>query len=300
MTPSVRVLLGGLIDYAGLFPPAALDMAEAVRRFASYRTGPHAWMLGRLVVPASRLDEFEVALSDTLMTSPQAELWQVSLLAAPPYEDVVARIWDFNGRHGACGTREAVIDAVEIKASTAAEVERAADAFPAGIEFFVEAPAVNALTGLIDTMARCRATAKLRTGGTSAEQIPSTIGLATAMLVCHQAGLTFKATAGLHHPLRSARPLTYDADSPRAMVHGFFNVLVAAGVIAAGWTDTAGAAEVLAEDSPDILRVGEDAVAWRGYRLTLRDLRAARRFFRSFGSCSFEEPIAGLDHLGFL
>ena len=55
----LRILLRGLIDYAGLFPPASLDMADAVRNYAAYREGEHAWALGRFVVPAARLEEFE-------------------------------------------------------------------------------------------------------------------------------------------------------------------------------------------------------------------------------------------------
>src|SRR5437868_3433140 len=49
---SAEALLTHLIDYAGLFPPAALPMADAVRNYASYRDGESAWMLGRFVVPA--------------------------------------------------------------------------------------------------------------------------------------------------------------------------------------------------------------------------------------------------------
>src|SRR5688500_1293567 len=50
---SLRALLDGLIDYAGLFPPATLDMQAAVARYARYRAGERAWMLGRFVVPSS-------------------------------------------------------------------------------------------------------------------------------------------------------------------------------------------------------------------------------------------------------
>src|SRR5512136_2844559 len=99
MWPSLRALLGGLIDSAGLFPPAALAMPEAVRRYAAYRAGPHGWMLGRLVVPAARLEELERALAGVVENAPRVEPWQISVLAAPPFDAVVARIWDFNGRH---------------------------------------------------------------------------------------------------------------------------------------------------------------------------------------------------------
>ena len=57
MTASIRALLEGLIDYAGVFPPATLPVAEAARNFARYRGGADAWMLARFVFPARRLAE---------------------------------------------------------------------------------------------------------------------------------------------------------------------------------------------------------------------------------------------------
>lgn len=59
MTASLRALLAGVIDYAGLFPPAQLPLEEAVRNYARYRTEPESWMLGRFVCPAARLAELE-------------------------------------------------------------------------------------------------------------------------------------------------------------------------------------------------------------------------------------------------
>ena len=53
----VRRLLDGAIDYAGLFPPAALGMDAAVENYLAYRTSAQASMLGRFVAPAARLDE---------------------------------------------------------------------------------------------------------------------------------------------------------------------------------------------------------------------------------------------------
>lgn len=61
MNKPLRFLLENLIDYAGLFPPAELPMAEAVKNFAAYRQSEHSWMLGKFIVPASRLEEFEQA-----------------------------------------------------------------------------------------------------------------------------------------------------------------------------------------------------------------------------------------------
>ena len=58
--------MAGLTDYAGLFPPAELGMREAVRNYAEYLNGPDSACLGRFIVPADRIDEFEIAASDLL------------------------------------------------------------------------------------------------------------------------------------------------------------------------------------------------------------------------------------------
>jgi hypothetical protein len=57
-------LLRDLIDYAGLFPPASLDMAAAVANYDSYSRSEWNWILGRFIVPVARLGEFEEALPD--------------------------------------------------------------------------------------------------------------------------------------------------------------------------------------------------------------------------------------------
>jgi hypothetical protein len=52
-----RALLERLIDHAALFPPASLPLAEALAVDRRARESEHAWLLGRFVVPASRLAE---------------------------------------------------------------------------------------------------------------------------------------------------------------------------------------------------------------------------------------------------
>ena len=58
---TTHTLIAGLIDYAGLFPPASLSMKAAVKEYARRRQSPEAWLLGRFVVPADRLEEFDIA-----------------------------------------------------------------------------------------------------------------------------------------------------------------------------------------------------------------------------------------------
>ena len=71
-------LLSSFVDYAGLFPPAGLSMGDAVAAYAADRTGRDAWMLGRFVCPAARLDELAVAAAPR-WTADDAP-WRVSAL----------------------------------------------------------------------------------------------------------------------------------------------------------------------------------------------------------------------------
>jgi hypothetical protein len=52
-----RALLQRLIDHAALFPPASMSMLEALAEDRRARESEHAWLLGRFVVPASKLAE---------------------------------------------------------------------------------------------------------------------------------------------------------------------------------------------------------------------------------------------------
>jgi len=142
--------------------------------------------------------------------------------------------------------------------------------------------------------------AKIRMGGPTPEAIPATERVARMLAEMAARRLPFKATAGLHHPVRSLQPLTYEAESPRALVHGFFNVFTAA-IFAWRGMDASGLIEILEEKDPGAFVFGEEQMRWRGRLLSVSEIRAARlQFAHSFGSCSFEEPVSELRQLGFL
>ena len=91
---SVKTLLAGAIDYAGLFPPSQLSMEEAVVNYAKYRGSEESWMLGRFVVPVARLDELKEAASQ--FVEREKEPWRVSALAAEDIYDTFKRLTRFN------------------------------------------------------------------------------------------------------------------------------------------------------------------------------------------------------------
>lgn len=149
----------------------------------------------------------------------------------------------------------------------------------------------------LGAVAAAGAFAKVRTGGLTPEAIPSVAEVATFVCACAERRVAFKATAGLHHPVRAEHPLTYAPDAPRAVMHGFLNVFLAA---CFAWHGELDIEPVLAETDPAAFRFDERA-HWRARSLSAEQVRDARaNFCHAFGSCSFEEPVGDLEALGLL
>ncbi|MDQ8145889.1 MAG: hypothetical protein P3A27_07450 [Gemmatimonadota bacterium] len=287
----VATLLAGLIDYAGLFPPAALSMSDAVARYAEHRRGADRAMLGRFVVPAARLAEFTAAVDRLPFGAPTpAEPWALAVLAAATDAPMLRTFVD---AYGSC----LLADVVEAKAEDVATIEGLATAFGPAVMVYVELPLHPDPTPLVTALARLGLRAKVRTGGLTPEAIPAAGDLRRFLATCVDAAVPFKATAGLHHPLRGEHPLTADAAGPRAMMFGFLNVFLAAAFLHAG-VDADAVAPLLEERDPSAIVVGPDALRWRTLTLTTRELAAFRRTCgASFGSCSFDEPVHDLTGL---
>jgi hypothetical protein len=139
--------------------------------------------------------------------------------------------------------------------------------------------------------------AKVRTGGITPDAIPSVDSVAAYIIECAERRLPFKATAGLHHPVRAAHRLTYQPDARSAMMHGFINVFIAA---AFAWHGEREIHPILSETDPSAFRF-DDRAHWRDLALSSEEIDQSRRnFAHSFGSCSFDEPIEDLRILGWL
>jgi methylmalonyl-CoA mutase cobalamin-binding subunit len=271
-------------------------MEGAVSEYAARRRSAEAWMLGRFILPASRLSEFLEAARAHLPETASAGPWALSALLGADVHQASALVASFNASHAG----RAVVDTVELKASGKDEAAAALDALPAGLSAFVEAPLDGDLGSVLPLLRERGARAKVRTGGVVPEAIPAQTALARFIAACAEAGVAFKATAGLHHPIRSERALTYAKDSPRAVMHGFLNVF-AAGAFARPRTSLADLEAVLAEENPNAFRLDDEALAWRHLRVPTDAIAAARKgFATSFGSCSFGEPVADLEALGIL
>jgi hypothetical protein len=235
---TLRSLLTNLIDYAGLYPPASLPLPTVAENYGRYLNSPDAWILNRLVLPLSKLNEVHLGPN-----------WRVTLLTD---QDP--------------GPLPQQIETLETKGDRRLSLPT-----------YCEAP----LDSITDAFA------KIRTGGITGDATPPAPDLADFL---HQAAarrLPFKATAGLHHPIR-------------ASMHGFINVFVAAAFAWHGM-DRESLILVLEESHAEAFEFRDDHMRWRGLQLSSDQIRTARRdFAHSFGSCSFEEPLDDLRRLGWL
>jgi len=298
-TASLRALLEGTIDYAGLFAPASLDMRTSVGNYSRYRNHPQHWALGRLVLPVARLDEFMNAQEDAV-----SEPWHLSGIVSAAIASDLAAVDEFNRK--ASG---AVIDSVEVRACNLEEIELIRIHRPAGATVLYEITPERAdeLLPILRSIGGC---AKLRTGGVVAEAFPPVEHMAEFIACCAELGVPFKATAGLHHPLRCMRPFTYEPDAPEGWMHGFLNLFTASAIAwcavrSGNAVPRAALATCLADTERANWHFGEDALTWSGDREPVRidsdALRLTRsRLALSFGSCSFEEPMQDMCELDLL
>jgi len=293
---SVRVLLEGAIDYAGLFPPSQLSMSEAVINYALNRAGQHNWMLGRFVLPVARLSEF-LDIASHYFTSAGQRGWRLSVLAGENINDTIRQIANFNEQNSA----NVVIDSLEVKANTVSKIENTVSALPPNLTTYFEVGIGENFVDLVSTLAFRQQRAKIRTGGVVPEDFPKSAEVIKFVRACVGANVPFKATAGLHHPIRCYRPLTYAADGPKGTMHGFLNLFLMTGFARKSFKPKR-LEELMEEEFDEVFRFEEPRISWRDSNvLDIFDLQQLRLAgITSFGSCSFDEPVADLHSLGIL
>jgi hypothetical protein len=293
---SVRTLLAEIVDYAGLFPPSQISMPEAVINYATYRNSNYSWMLGRFVLPVARLDEF-METAEEFIQSDSQNPWRLSVLAGEDIYQTIRQIEDFNAKYAP----RVACDVLEVRANTESKIENTVNALPPFLTAYFEIPTDERLPDLVTALAIQRQRAKIRTGGITKDEFPPTRTIIRFIRTCLAANVPFKATAGLHHPLRCFRALTYEVDAPKGTMNGFLNLFLATGFARAGYKPII-LEEILEDEFEESFEFTDNGVAWHGdYFLTTWQLGFVRqKSIVSFGSCSFVEPIADLQEIGLL
>ncbi|MFO0965328.1 MAG: hypothetical protein U0793_07040 [Gemmataceae bacterium] len=325
MYASVQALLAHIVDYAGTFPPASLPLDTSVRNFGKYLQEPQAWLLGRLICPADRLSDIvplvqEITLPDRTIAlsilgrggKNETEFFDnvdkdtADMLVFAGALPGLVRLEGYEVRVPA-----PFFDPPEAPPLHAALATLSATLDKTGLPLapFVEASAPHraALQTLITALQQDRASLeaaarkttrpcglKLRTGGLEPAAFPGAELVAAILAGCRKTQVPFKATAGLHHPIRR-----FDK-TVQAKVHGFINVFVAACLSHAHDLPVVDLQSALEEEDAGAFVLDDGGITWRGHRLSNEQIAKARTMFISFGSCSFDEPRDDLRTLRWL
>jgi hypothetical protein len=295
---SARILTEEIIDYAGLFPPAGLEMSRAVPNYGTYLTGPDAAMLGRFILPANRLSEFSRNASGKLPTHHAAREWRLSALLGDDFRRDIQEVLTFNSQHWAgAELGHAVVDTVEVKGTDVKRIKTISEYVPGFCRVFVEIPASELQPKLLDAVRSAGFGAKIRTGGVEQSSFPPSSAVIAFMEACRERSLAFKATAGLHHIVCGSYPLTYDVGAEKGEMFGFLNVFLAAAFLFHGLSSSE-AEVILREKDANAFHFLPDSISWKDKSLSISQIASARaQFAVSYGSCSFTEPVQELKKL---
>lgn len=300
--------MSGIIDYAGLFPPASLNLHNSISNFVEYRGEADRWMLSSFVCPASRLADLEayrdVLASDgphpfSVLGAPSTALDEWITATKTLREaldsfhkslgDVAAtRAVEVKLPLAVAGNsekrKEAVVTLFDIFSDSPEAFDIFVEVSPAGSASVVRELALELLKQERNSdSARCAL--KLRTGGVTPPEIPATDSVAAFILECRDAGIRFKATAGLHHPLR------HFSTSVGTTMHGFMNVF--GGAMAAAEHDLSHTQlrEILEVELPNYFAFSDDGLQIGELTIDTERVQILRQnVATSFGSCSFDEP----------
>jgi hypothetical protein len=314
MKSCAHALLEGIIDYAGLFPPAELGMEDAFSRYLEHRRSEKGWMLARFVCPAGRLGELDALI--------EAEARDASPIAVAVLGTGGATLDDFVDAveadaaliRGLIARHKGRVsaDVYEVKlpqaGGAAVAVEKAWRKLTGNgsvemMPFFEVSllgewrPRLPAAAAAVRDAARTagsghRLGLKIRCGGLEAVAIPEPMAVAAAIATCRATGVPLKATQGLHHPFR------HTDETLGAVVHGFLNLFTASAMAHAHDVPVTVLTEIVADTDPRSFVIGSDRLAWRDLEATAEEVAAARAgMLTSFGSCSFSEPRDDLEAL---
>ena len=335
MKESLRTFMNGLIDYAGLFPPADLPLNEAINEYISQIKSDNSQMLSRFIIHTSKLNDLDEFMPLFANIGPL----RLSVLGGGGNKDDeylnkinqnIANINDYREKHG----NKIKIDVMECKMpsnspskSTMEKVTTSlnknglthyhefAELPPVGMNYSTEIddsswdkeilPTVELLSNLDN------AGIKLRCGGIVKEAFPSVEQVAAMIQTCVIIGIPMKFTAGLHHPIR------HFAEEYDEFMHGFVNTF-GAGILATTFPKPTNSQEkyrmfillshMIDEQNAENFSFTNNSMTWKvgddrdtQFEIDAEKIENARRnSMISYGSCSFQEPIDDLKQLGWM
>lgn len=296
-----------LIDYAGLFPPASLNLTDALNEYESYLPCADNWMLGRFIIPAAQLADLPT-LSSAWHFSVLGRSASTALEFAQGLELDLSQLKDFRKTQ----TASADVFEVRLPLSALASSDELLELINSAshkltnqndLTVFYEIPVDDswrenmemtiAALSQLNKQSGHRNGFKLRCGGVVASAFPTTEQIAHALILCRDQDVPFKATAGLHHPIRHYN------ESAQTKMHGFINVF-GAGILAHIHQLTEEKIiAILNDEDPRNFDFTESNFTWKNLPADSAQIASIRQNgLISYGSCSFDDPRKDMQKLG--
>ncbi len=279
----------GFVDDAAMFPPGNAAPQEAVEAHRRYRAQPIGPLLGPLLCADTRLPEVTAALSGTRHQTP-VPLGVVVTGGAGAIGPALR--WASGAPRATLTSVETALrDEDDLAHNARRVVTVLSNELPAEATAFIEVPRIGSRSpsptweSALDVIAESGHCVKYRTGGPDRDAFPDEAELASFITAALDRELAFKCTAGLHHAIRSTAPGPIEQ-------HGFLNILLATRASLDGAAPDEVADVLASRESGEIVSGMEQLNGAAG--------TSARRWFRSFGTCSITEPVEDLVALGLL
>ena len=287
------------VDYAGLFPPASLTVEEAVEGYRRNRASSSAWVSGRFLVRATQLEELARVVTSSMTVDDGP--WEVGVVFDAPAPEAASHAAAFHAEMEPALTvaaAEARIgdpshQGVLALVTTIGSINPDVVAFLEVLRSTDIRPQIETV-GAVLAEAGMAGGAKLRCGGVTADLFPTSEEVASFITCAVDASVPFKATAGLHLPIRR-----FD-ETLDVWRHGFVNLLIATAAATAG--EPAGVVhDIVVETDPDAFGISPAFATWRNLTFPGSAIRRMRQHnFIAYGSCDFDEPVEALADMSLL
>ena len=327
--------MDGLIDYAGLFPPAKLSLEEAINEYISHFSDQKKWMLGRFIIPISQLNDLEKFIPKFN----DIGILRLSVLSVQSNSDKefleqtkkeISIINEYRRKHvgkvaievietklpSQLPSKEVMTNIVKLLNSNDLEHYHEFPELPyVGINYATnedEGDWDEKITPTIKMISKLKSTGiKLRCGGIVKEAFPSVEQVAAMIQNCSIYQVPLKFTAGLHHPIR------HHSGEYGTEMHGFINMFSASAfastfpkpdneqekfrmfILLSHMIDCQNESDFDFTDDKMTWKVGDDRDS--RFEISKETIEQSRENTAiSFGSCSFQEPMDDLKQLGWM
>ena len=301
---SLQYFLDKLIDYAGLFPPAKLEIQPSLTNYAEYIHSTDRWIMSQFIIPVSRLHEIS---SDLMKKYSNLSPLRLSIIStdicneidiATQFLEKYENLTIFTGHESRISDlstfSQHLLDVHQLRKNQNLDF----------ISFYEVGPSDNWASQMNEAVLKISAFNteyetnigfKLRCGGVEAHMFPPAEDIAHAILACGEAGVSMKFTAGLHHPVR------HYSESVKTKMYGFFNIFIGGMIAHKFKLGIETLITVLLDEDAENFKVDENELGWKNYSISNFEIQKYRQeSFISYGSCSFDEPREDLQKLGLL